>query len=154
MMWFRVARPSIEYLAVFGLQSNFHRTLELPLPSPAGSKLYSQPSPAPNKTCGWPPSTPYVGDDHCPCRMLSPGDLSVHSTLAVVLSMAKKLGAFGDGILMWSKSTPFDVQTKSTSPTQQIEQLHMLCWATPIWAIMSNFQMTSASSLFSLASAV
>ena len=39
MMWFRVARPSIEYLLVFGLQSNFHRTFEWPWPSPAGSKL-------------------------------------------------------------------------------------------------------------------
>ena len=86
--------------------------------------------------------------------MLSPGDLSVHSTLAVFLSMAKKLGALGEGMLMWSKSTPLDVQTKSTSPTQQIEQLHMLCCATPIWAIMSYFQMTSASSLFSFGSAV
>ncbi len=55
---------------------------------------------------------------------------------------------------MWSKSTPFDVQTKSTSPTQQIEQLHMLCCATFISAIMSYFQMTSASSLFSFGSAV
>ena len=39
MMWLRVARPSMEYLAVLGLQSNFHSTRECPWPSPAGSKL-------------------------------------------------------------------------------------------------------------------
>ena len=38
------------------------------------------------------------GDDHWPCRMLRPGELSVQSTLPVFLSMAMKLGASGAGM--------------------------------------------------------
>ena len=46
-------------------------------------------------------------------------------------------GAPGAGMLRCESSTPFDVQTKSTSPTQATEQLHMLCCEMPICAIMS-----------------
>ncbi len=35
------------------------------------------------------------GDDHWPCRMLSPGDLSVHSTLAVLLVHREEAGGVG-----------------------------------------------------------
>ena len=78
--------------------------------------------------------------------MLRPGDLSVQRTLPVFLSMAKKLGASGAGMSLCSSSTPFDVQTNSTSPAPVTEQLHMLCCETPSSFIMSKTQMTSASS--------
>ena len=70
--------------------------------------------------------------------MLLPGDLSVHRTLPVFLSMAKKAGGVGRREVDVATSTPLDVQTNSMSPTQQIEQLHMLCCETPSCAIMSN----------------
>src|SRR5487761_328306 len=103
-------------------------------------------------TCGTPPSSPAAGLDHCPCKTFSPGEPSAHSTLPVRLSSAIKLGACGAVILTWLSSTPLDVQTNNTSPQAVTEQLAMLCWRTPNWPIISNCQMTSASSNSSLAS--
>ena len=51
-----------------------------------------------------------------------------------------KLGASARGIAMWLSSTPLDVLTNSKSPAAVTEQLHMLCWDTPSWFIMSSFQ--------------
>ena len=81
--------------------------------------------------------------------MFLPGELSVHSTLPVFLSMARKLGASGAGTNLCSSSMPLDVQTNSTSPAAVIEQLLMLCGETPSSFIMSTTQMTSASWLVS-----
>src|SRR3954463_104195 len=103
-------------------------------------------------TCGVPPSTAYAGDDHWPCKMLRPGDLSVHSTFFVFLSRAMKLGACGAGMPLCASSTPFDVHTKSLSPALVTEQSAMLCCDTPSSFIMSKTQTTSASSLCSLSS--
>ena len=43
--------------------------------------------------------------------MFAPGRLSLHNSLPVCLSSAKKLGASGDGTSASDSSTPFDVQT-------------------------------------------
>ena len=62
-----------------------------------------------------PPTSPRAGDDHCPCRMFSPGELSCHTTLPVVLLTAMKLGALGAGTLSWLSSRPLEVTTKTRS---------------------------------------
>ena len=60
-------------------------------------------------TWGTPPTTPTAGDDHCPCRIFSPGELSVHSTSPVFLSIARKLGHLSAERLICDSSTPFEV---------------------------------------------
>src|SRR5262245_35285398 len=98
--------------------------------------------------CSTPPRTPKAGEDHCPCMMLLPGDLSVQRTSPVTLFNATKLGAFGWATSLCASSTPFDVHTNSVSPTAVTEQLDALCGEAPSLPIISSFQTTSASSLF------
>ena len=62
-------------------------------------------------TCTVSPILPTAGEDHCPWRILSPGDASSHTSLPVVLSSAMIAGDFGDGTLTWLSSWPFDVLT-------------------------------------------
>ncbi len=147
--WLRLARPPSTYFDSLGLQSNFQSNSDLPSLLPLGLKLYNQPSPPPNSTCGTPPSTAYAGLDHWPCSTLVPGELSVQMTLPVFLSRATKLGALGAGRLICPSSTPLDVLTNSRSPAAVTEQLAMLCCETPSCFIMLSFQMTSASSVSS-----
>jgi hypothetical protein len=59
---------------------------------------------------------PIAGDDHCPWRIFSPGEASSHATLPVFLLTAMMAGAFGDGMLTWLSSWPFDVFTNTRSP--------------------------------------
>src|SRR3569833_470828 len=149
MISLRVPRPPRMYFDSFGFASKRHSSVGLPsLPSLA-SKLYSQPSPPANTTCGTPPSVAMQGLDHWPCRMLSPGEASVQMILPVCLFTHRKLGALGAGRFTCVSSTPLLVQTNSRSPRAPIEQLHMLCCETPSSFIMSYDQMTSASSLSS-----
>ena len=54
---------------------------------------------------------PTAGVDHWPCRILSPTELSSHTSLPVVLSTAMIDGAFGDGMLTWLSSWPLPVLT-------------------------------------------
>ena len=82
------------------------------------------------------------------------GALLVHNTLPVSRFIAMKLGALGAGMPRCSKLTPLEVLTNNTFPAQVTEQLHMLCWETPSFFIMSNSQIRSASSLFSFGSEV
>src|SRR5579872_5371949 len=118
------------------------------------SKLYNQPSPPAKSTWSTPPRLPHAGEDHCPCMMLFPGELSVHMTAPVCLFNARKLGALGCAITLCASSTPFEVLTNSTSPRAVTEQLHALCGEAPSLPIMSIFQMMSASSLFSFGSSL
>ena len=54
---------------------------------------------------------PTDGVDHWPCRILSPTELSSHTSLPVSLLTAMIAGAFGDGMLTWLSSWPFEVLT-------------------------------------------
>ena len=47
-----------------------------------------------------------AGEDHCPCRMFSPGEWSAQTSLPVFLSRAMKLGASGAGTFWCDSSTP------------------------------------------------
>src|SRR5687768_243269 len=87
-----------------GLRSNSHSFLP-----DFASKPRTQPSPWPITTCMVSPIMPTAGDDHCPCRIFSPTELSSHTSLPVVLSTAMTDGAFGDGTLTWLSSWPFEV---------------------------------------------
>ena len=100
MIWLRVPRPPRQYFDSLGLRRTSRAVSALPSSLGSPRKLYSQPSPPANITCGTPPSTAYAGLDHWPCRMLVPGELSVQNTLPVFLSTARKLGACGAGRLM------------------------------------------------------
>src|ERR1700719_243068 len=71
----------------------------------------TQPSPWPITTCTTSPILPTAADDHWPCRMRSPTELSSHASLPVVLLTAMMDGAFGDGICTWLSSWPFEVLT-------------------------------------------
>ena len=98
-------------------------------------------------TCGTPPNTANDGLDHWPCRIFLPGELSVQKIFPVFLSTAIKLGAEGDGTLIWASSTPLLVLTNRMSPESVTEQLHILCWEMPSVFIMSNVHSTSGSSV-------
>jgi hypothetical protein len=52
-----------------------------------------------------------AGADHWPWRIRSSTELSSHTSLPVVLSMAMIDGAFGDGMFTWLSSCPFEVLT-------------------------------------------
>jgi hypothetical protein len=54
---------------------------------------------------------PTEGDDHWPCRILSKTELSSQVSLPSFLLRAMIAGAFGDGMLTWLSSWPFDVIT-------------------------------------------
>jgi hypothetical protein len=58
-----------------------------------------------------PPILPTAGVDHCPCRILSPGLASSQTTFPVFLATAMMAGAFGEGMLTWLSSCPFEVET-------------------------------------------
>src|SRR6187455_2089263 len=89
--------------------------------------------------------SPTDGVDHWPCRMRSPTELSSHTSLPVVRLMAMSDGAFGDGMLTWLSSWPFDVLQNSRSPSTTGEQFERLCGNEPTSSIMSNIQMMSRS---------
>src|SRR6478609_716671 len=128
------------YLADFGLPSNFQIILPV-----SGSSPYTQPSPAGKITWGLPPITPYAGFDHCPCMMFRPGRLLFQISFPVFLFRQTKLGASGNGMLMWFSSTPLAVVTYSRSPTMSGEQSDMLCGNTLNWSIRLTDQRTSPS---------
>jgi hypothetical protein len=54
---------------------------------------------------------PTDGDDHWPCRILSKTELSSQASLPVFLLRAMSAGAYGEGMLTWLSSCPFDVMT-------------------------------------------
>ena len=83
------------------------------------------------------PTLPTAGDDHCPCRIRSPTELSSHTSLPVFLLTAMIAGAFGDGTLTWLSSWPFDVLTKMRFPYTTGDEFAMLCCSTPSSSIMS-----------------
>src|SRR6186997_592845 len=120
MMSLRVPRPPSSRIESLGLMSNFQRS-SLVL---SALKLYTQPSPPPKITCTTPPISATVGLDHCPCKMFLPGALSVQRISPVFLSIARKLGASGAGMVMWASSTPLLVFTYKMSPQLVTEQLH------------------------------
>ncbi len=70
---------------------------------------------------------PTDGVDHWPCRMRSSTELSSHTSLPVSLLSAMIDGAFGDGMLTWLSSCPFDVLTKSRSPKVTGDEFARLC---------------------------
>ena len=80
---------------------------------------------------------PTAGDDHCPCRIFSPTELSSHTSLPVVLLTAMIAGACGDGTLTWLSSWPFDVLTKIRFSNITGDEFAMLCCITPSSSIMS-----------------
>ena len=77
--------------------------------------------------------------------MFWPGRLLFQISLPVFLLRQMKLGASGNGMLMWFSSTPLAVTTKSRSPTMSGEQSVMLCGKTFSSLIMSYDQITSPS---------
>src|SRR4030095_6230024 len=92
-----------------------------------------------------PPTLPTDGVDHWPCRMFLPTELSSHASLPVVLLIAMIAGAFGDGMLTWLSSCPFDVLTKIRSPNDTGDEFDRLCGYEPTSSIMSNDHSVSAS---------
>src|SRR6185503_12926878 len=88
---------------------------------------------------------PTVGVDHWPWRILSPTELSSHTSLPVVLLSAIIAGAFGDGMCTWLSSWPLEVLTNTRSPQTTGDEFDMLCGYDPTSSIMSNDQITSAS---------
>ena len=126
---------------VLGIASNFQSSLALPLPSPCGVEAV-EPAVAAAEDHLRHAAEHGVGRattiGRAGCSV--PGELSVHSTLPVFLSSARKLGASGAGMLMCDSSTPLDVLTNRMSPAAVTEQLHMLCCEMPSSFIMSNTQ--------------
>src|SRR4051794_9112531 len=91
----------------FGLRSNSHSFLPV-----FASYPRAKPSPCPTTAWTTSPILPTATDDHWPWRILSPTELSSHTSLPVVLSTAMMAGAFGDGTLTWLSSCPLDVFTR------------------------------------------
>ena len=91
--------------------------------------------------------SPTAGVDHCPCRTLSPTELSSHFSLPLSMSSAMIDGAFGEGTLTWLSSWPLPVLQYSRPPSATGEQLARLCGNAPTSSIMSNVQRMSGSSL-------
>ena len=91
--------------------------------------------------------SPTAGVDHWPCRIFSPTELSSHTSLPVVRSIAMIDGAFGDGTLTWLSSWPLPVLQYSRLPSATGEQLARLCGNAPTSSIMSNIQRMSGSFL-------
>src|SRR6185503_21088004 len=110
----------------FGFVSNSQSFLPVKASYPR-----TQPSPCPCTTWTTPPIVPTVGDDHCPCRILSNTELSSQTSLPVFLLTAMIAGAFGDGMLTWLSSCPLEVLTKIRSPYDTGEQFARLCGSEP-----------------------
>ena len=62
-------------------------------------------------TWSTPPIFATVGDDHWPCRIFSPTELSSQTSFPVFLLTAMIAGARGEGMLTWLSSWPFEVLT-------------------------------------------
>src|SRR3970282_1475513 len=106
----------------FGLRSNSHSFSPV-----AATKPRTQPSPWPMTTCSTPPMVPTEGVDHWPCRILSPGEASSHTTFPVSLLTAMSAGARGEGTLTWLSSCPLDVLMKIRSPDDTGDEFARVC---------------------------
>ena len=84
-----------------------------------------------------PPMSPTAGVDHWPWRMRSSTELSSHTSLPVLVSMAMIDGAFGDGMLTWLSSWPFGAEEDQVL-SDTGDELDRLCGNEPTSSIMSN----------------
>ena len=107
---------------------------------------YPRTQPSPWQITAWTtsPIFPTAADDHCPCRMRSPTELSSQASLPVCLLTAMMDGARGEGMCTWLSSWPLEVLTKIRSPYDTGEELDILCGWDPTSSIMSNFQISFA----------